>query len=230
MKSFYVTTPIYYANSSPHLGSLYTTIIADCLARYHRQLGVPTYFLTGTDEHGINIERVAAEKGVTPQEHVDNVAKEFQESFADFGLDTAHGGYDVFMRTSAPFHYRGVAELWRRVRNSKTPKGREPLYKGKYEGWFCAKCAAYKTEEEAIFPEQKDSPPICPDHLTPLERWICNILLNFIILTSPAIDYIVTTFITIFESRYICNGLFARLPYNNDYIMSLLLTEFDTLN
>ena len=170
MKSFYVTTPIYYANSSPHLGSLYTTIIADCLARYHRQLGVPTYFLTGTDEHGINIERVAAEKGVTPQEHVDNVAKEFQESFADFGLDTAHGGYDVFMRTSAPFHYRGVAELWRRVRNSKTPKGREPLYKGKYEGWFCAKCAAYKTEEEAIFPEQKDSPPICPDHLTPLER------------------------------------------------------------
>ncbi len=169
MNTFYVTTPIYYANSAPHLGSLYTTVIADCLQRYQKQRGAETYFLTGTDEHGINIERVAAQKGITPQAHVDAIARAFAEMFAAFGLDEAHGGYDIFMRTTAPFHYAGVAELWRRVMAAQTPKGRAPLYKGRYEGWFCAKCAAYKTEDEYLKAENPDDAPNCLEHLAPLE-------------------------------------------------------------
>lgn len=170
MKTFYVTTPIYYANSAPHLGSLYTTVIADTLRRYKRQRGYETYFLTGTDEHGINIERVAKGRGVAPQVHVDEVAAAFAAHFAAFGLDTAHGGYDIFMRTTAPFHAAGVAKLWRAVRAAQTPQGREPFYKGLYEGWFCAPCAAYKTEAEYLPAEREGEAPRCATHLAPLEK------------------------------------------------------------
>lgn len=164
--TFYVTTPIYYANSLPHLGHLYTMIVADTLARSKRQRGVDTYFLTGTDEHGINIERAAQKNGRTPQEQADYVVNYFKQMTGAFGLDTEHGGYDVFMRTTAPFHYEGVSEFWRRVAKAKTPKGNDALYKGHYEGWFCAPCAAYKTEDEY----QKGDPPTCLIHETPLDR------------------------------------------------------------
>lgn len=170
MKTFYITTPIYYVNSLPHLGHLYTTIVADSMRRFQRQRGAETFFLTGTDEHGINIQRIAERKGVTPREHADDIARQFKEMFATFGLDTAHGGYDMFMRTTAPFHYEGVAELWRRVTRAQTPKGREAIYKGFYEGWFCAACAAYKTEDEYIKPEQEGDAPRCLEHLIPLDR------------------------------------------------------------
>ena len=166
MKTFYVTTPIYYANSLPHLGHLYTMIVADTIARSKRQRGIETYFLTGTDEHGINIERAAQKNGRTPQQQADYVVNYFKEMTSAFGLDTAHGGYDIFMRTTAPFHYEGVAELWRRIVKSKTPKGNDAIYKGHYEGWFCAACAEYKTEDEY----QKGDPPTCLIHDTPLDR------------------------------------------------------------
>ena len=87
-----------------------------------------------------------------------------------FGLDTAHGGYDVFMRTSEPFHYEGVSEFWRRAAKAKTPKGNEAIYKGHYEGWFCAACAAYKTEDEYARPNNPGDAPICLVHDTPLDR------------------------------------------------------------
>jgi methionyl-tRNA synthetase len=170
MKTFYVTTPIYYANSLPHLGHLYTTIVADSVTRYQRQRGFETYFLTGTDEHGLNIERAAQRNGRTPKEQVDYVVGELKKMFAAFSLDTEHGGYDIFMRTTEPFHYEGVSELWRRCARAKTPKGREAIYKGYYAGWFCAPCAAYKTEDEYVKPEQPDAPPLCPIHETPLDR------------------------------------------------------------
>ncbi|MGB9179059.1 MAG: methionine--tRNA ligase [Pyrinomonadaceae bacterium] len=170
MKSFYVTTPIYYANNLPHLGSLYTTLVADCLRRYKRQRGYDTYFLTGTDEHGINIERLSAAKGITPREYTDTIVGQFKRIYSMFGLDTSHGGYDIFMRTIEPFHYEGVEEFWRRVRESKTPKGREPIYKGHYEGWFCPSCAEYKTEGEYQKPEREGDPPLCLEHLRPLDR------------------------------------------------------------
>ncbi len=170
MNTFYVTTPIYYANSLPHLGHLYTMIVGDTIARAKRQRGVDTYFLTGTDEHGINIERAAQREGRTPQEQADFVVSYFKKMTSEFALDTAHGGYDIFMRTTEPFHYEGVSELWRRCAKAKTPKGNDAIYKGHYEGWFCAPCAAYKTEDEYNKPKNEGDPPTCKVHETPLDR------------------------------------------------------------
>ncbi|HKP36450.1 MAG TPA: methionine--tRNA ligase [Pyrinomonadaceae bacterium] len=168
--TFYVTTPIYYANSLPHLGHLYTMIVADTIARHKRQQGVETFFLTGTDEHGINIERAAQRNNRTPKEQSDFVVNYFTKMTSAFSLDTAHGGYDIFMRTTEPFHYEGVSELWRRVAKAKTPKGRNALYKGHYEGWFCAACAAYKTEDEYAKSANEGEPPTCLVHDTKLDR------------------------------------------------------------
>src|SRR5947208_4090936 len=168
--SFYVTTPIYYANSLPHLGHLYTMIVADTIARSKRQEGVETFFLTGTDEHGINIERAAQKNNRTPKEQADYVVSYFKKMTDAFALDTSHGGYDIFMRTTEPFHYEGVSEMWRRVAKAKTPKGNDALYKGHYEGWFCAPCAAYKTEDEYAKAANSDEPPTCLIHETKLDR------------------------------------------------------------
>ncbi|HJP93736.1 MAG TPA: methionine--tRNA ligase [Pyrinomonadaceae bacterium] len=170
MDTFYVTTPIYYANSLPHLGHLYTMIVADTIARAKRQRGIETYFLTGTDEHGINIERAAERAGRTPQEQADYVVSYYRKMTSEFGLDTEHGGYDIFMRTTAPFHCQGVSELWRKVAKAKTPKGNNAIYKGHYEGWFCAACAEYKTEDEYAKPKVEGEPPTCLIHDTPLDR------------------------------------------------------------
>lgn len=169
MQTFYITTPIYYANSLPHLGHLYTTVVADCVRRHRRQRGDDTLFLTGTDEHGINIQRAAARAGRTPQEQADYVVDYYRRIFRAFGLDTESGGFDIFMRTTEPFHYAGVSELWRAAARVKTPKNREAIYKGFYEGWFCPACAAYKTEDEYIKPADGDV-PLCLIHETPLDR------------------------------------------------------------
>lgn len=168
-KTFYITTPIYYANSLPHLGHLYTTIVADAVRRYKRQRGFDTYFLTGTDEHGINIQRAAERNGRTPKEQVDIIAGELKRMFHDFGLDTENGGYDVFMRTTEPFHYLGVQHLWREIAKNKTPKGNDAIYKGFYEGWFCAPCAEFKTEDQYFTPEGSDV-PYCLIHERPLDK------------------------------------------------------------
>jgi methionyl-tRNA synthetase len=170
MTTFYVTTPIYYANSVPHLGHLYTMIVADTIARHKRQQGIETFFLTGTDEHGINIERAAERAGRSPKEQADYVVSYFKKMTAEFRLDTDHGGYDMFMRTSEPFHYQGVCELWRRAAKAKTPKGNDAIYKGHYEGWFCAACAEYKTEDEYAKPTVAGEPPTCLIHETALDR------------------------------------------------------------
>lgn len=144
MKTFYITTPIYYANSLPHLGHFYTTTVADIVAKHKKQRGFDTYFLTGTDEHGVNIQRVAVEKGKTPQAYVDYISGELKRMFAEFGLTD----YDVFMRTTEPFHYEGVKHLWQEISKNKTPKGNSTIYKDFYEAWFCPNCAEFKTETE----------------------------------------------------------------------------------
>src|SRR5205814_8964194 len=100
MTTFYITTPIYYANSLPHLGHLYTMIVADAIARSKRQQGIETLFLTGTDEHGINIEPSAQKNNRTPKEQADHVDSYFKTTTDAFGLDTAHAGSDLFMRTT----------------------------------------------------------------------------------------------------------------------------------
>jgi len=168
-ETFYITTPIYYANSLPHLGHLYTTIIADAIHRYKKQRGFDVYFLTGTDEHGINIQRAAEREGRTFQEQVDYISGELKRMFHDFRLDPGNGGYDIFMRTTEPFHYEGVQHLWREIAKNKTPKGNDTIYKGFYEGWFCAPCAEFKNEDEYFTPEGTDI-PFCLVHERVLDK------------------------------------------------------------
>ncbi len=167
--TFYITTPIYYANSLPHLGHLYTTIVADAVRRYKKQRGFDTYFLTGTDEHGINIQRAAEKNGRSPQEQVDLIAGELKRMFHDFGLDTENGGYDIFMRTTESFNYDGAQYIWREIAKNKTPKGNGTIYKGFYEGWFCAPCAEFKTEDQYFMPEGSETPS-CLIHERPLDK------------------------------------------------------------
>ncbi len=164
-ETFYITTPIYYANSLPHLGHLYTTIIADVLTKYKKQRGFDTFFLTGTDEHGVNIQRIAEKNNQTPKEYVDYISGELKKIFAQFNLDS----YDIFMRTTEPFHYEAVQNLWRKISENKTPKGNETIYKGFYEGWFCPNCAEFKTETEYELKEGEDV-PLCLIHERPLDK------------------------------------------------------------
>ena len=154
MNTFYITTPIYYANSLPHLGHFYTTTIADILAKHKKQRGLDVYFLTGTDEHGVNIQRVAEKNNQTPREYVDDISAAMKQMFGEFGLTD----YDIFMRTTAPFHYEGVQNLWREIAKNKTPKGNSTIYKGFYEAWFCPNCAEFKTETEYEIRSGEDVP------------------------------------------------------------------------
>lgn len=169
MKSFYITTPIYYANSLPHLGHLYTTTVSDVVQRFKKQQGFDTFFLTGTDEHGINIQRAAEVNKRTPQEQVDFVAEELKKMFADFGLDTESSGYDIFMRTTNDFHYEAVQNFWRQIAANKTPKGNSTIYKDFYKAWFCAACAEFKTETEYEI-ANGEKIPHCLIHEKPLDR------------------------------------------------------------
>jgi methionyl-tRNA synthetase len=153
-KTFYITTPIYYANSLPHLGHFYTTTVADVVAKHKKQRGFDVYFLTGTDEHGVNIQRVAEAKGISPKEQVDYVSEQYKKMFGEFGLTD----YDIFMRTTEPFHYEAVQNLWREIAKNKTPKGNENIYKGFYEAWFCPNCAEFKTESEYEIRDGEDAP------------------------------------------------------------------------
>ncbi|NIA18456.1 MAG: class I tRNA ligase family protein [Actinobacteria bacterium] len=104
-KKFYITTPIYYVNASPHIGHTYTTVAADVLARYHRMVGDRTFFLTGTDEHGAKIEEVAREAGKEPQEFTDEVAASYK-----FAWDELNISNDNFLRTSNPEHKKAAQE------------------------------------------------------------------------------------------------------------------------
>ncbi len=163
-ETFYITTPIYYANSLPHLGHFYTTTVADVVAKHRKQRGYDVYFLTGTDEHGVNIQRISLENKQTPKEYVDYISGEIKKMFADFGLTD----YDIFMRTTEPFHYEAVQNLWREIAGNVTPKGNSTIYKDFYEAWFCPNCAEFKTETEyEIRPDEKF--PRCLIHEKPLD-------------------------------------------------------------
>jgi len=164
-KTFYITTPIYYANSLPHLGHFYTTTVADMIVKNKKQRGFDTYFLTGTDEHGVNIQRIAEQNNQTPKEYVDYISGELKKIFQTFSLTD----YDIFMRTTEPFHYEAARNLWRQIAASKTPKGNETIYKGFYEAWFCPNCAEFKTESEYELRQGEDIPR-CLIHERPLDR------------------------------------------------------------
>ena len=123
---FYITTPIYYVNALPHIGHAYSTIVCDALARRKRMLGVDTFFLTGTDEHGVKVERSAAAAGKPPQQFTDEVTAVWRALWDRMGIS-----YDDFIRTTSDRHKRGVSELWRKIRDNGY------IYKGSYTGQYC---------------------------------------------------------------------------------------------
>jgi methionyl-tRNA synthetase len=135
--TFYVTTPIYYVNAAPHLGHAYTTLAADILARHMRQRGEDVFFLTGTDEHGEPVALAAEREGVTPQELADRNAERFKAMMPALGASN-----DFFIRTSDPQHVACVQEILSRVRDNGH------VYKGLYEGWYCPRCADFKSDTE----------------------------------------------------------------------------------
>ena len=139
MKTFYATTPIYYVNDLPHIGHIYSTIVGDVLTRYHRLIGDETRFLTGTDEHGQNIERAAAAQGITPIELADRVVERYHELWRTFEIR-----HDDFIRTTEPRHRRGVEEIVRRI------EAAGDLYLARHEGWYCASCETFYTEKELV--------------------------------------------------------------------------------
>jgi methionyl-tRNA synthetase len=151
-KPFYVTTPIYYVNDVPHLGHAYTTTVADALKRYHALRGRDARFLTGTDEHGLKIERVAKEHGKTPQAFVDEMSEPFRTAWPPLHIET-----DDFIRTTEDRHKQFVCELWKKVDANGF------LYEGEYEDWYCVGCESFKTEKELV--EGK-----CAIHLRPAEK------------------------------------------------------------
>jgi methionyl-tRNA synthetase len=150
---YYVTTPIYYVNGDPHLGHAYTTIAADVLARHMRQRGEEVFFLTGTDEHGEPVTQAAEKLGITPRELGDRNAVRFKELAA-----RVNGTNDFFIRTTDPEHYEVVAEVVQRIHDNGY------VYEGVYEGWYCPRCADFKTESEL------EDGNRCPIHKIELDR------------------------------------------------------------
>lgn len=175
MGHFYVTTPIYYVNDLPHIGHIFTTVVADTVARYRRLAGDEVFFLTGTDEHGLNIERAAAQQGVRPIELADRVVSRYHDLWRRFGMS-----HDGFIRTTEPRHRRGVEELIRRI------EAAGDLYVALHEGWYCAACETFYTEKELVQPGQR-----CPTHDRPAE-WKSeeNLFFRLSRYEQPLLDWI----------------------------------------
>jgi len=151
--SYYVTTPIYYVNGDPHLGHVYTTVAADVLARHMRQRGEEVFFLTGTDEHGEPVAHAAERAGVTPRELADRNAERFKRVAA-----RVNASNDFFIRTSDPEHHAVVSKIVSRLKQNGH------VYEGTYEGFYCPRCADFKTDSELIDDDK------CPIHLIELQR------------------------------------------------------------
>ena len=139
MNKFYVTTPIYYPSGKFHIGTAYTTVLADSMKRYHKLKGEDCYMLTGTDEHGQKIEEKAKEQGKTPQEYVDGMAAYAKDLWAKMEID-----YDDFIRTTDERHVKVVQKIFDRFMEQGD------IYKGEYEGWYCIPCESYFTETQLV--------------------------------------------------------------------------------
>lgn len=150
-KGFYLTTPIYYVNDLPTIGHAYTTIAADAVARYQRQRGREVCFLTGTDEHGINVERAARAHGTEPARYANQISAAFEELWRTLNIS-----HDRFIRTTEAAHTPGALELWRRLQASGD------IYRGVYAGPYCPRCEAYYAEDELV--EEN-----CPVHAMPCD-------------------------------------------------------------
>ena len=151
--TFFITTPIYYANDVPHIGHAYTTVAADVLARWRRLNGDDVYFLTGTDEHGQKVAQAAADRGVSPQTHVDEINPRWHDMNRLLRISN-----DDFIRTTEPRHTKRVQEFMQHLYDQGD------LYTATYAGPYCVRCEAYYTTEELIDGE------LCPIHRRPVER------------------------------------------------------------
>ena len=143
-RKYYLTTPIYYANSRPHVGSAYTTIVCDVIARYKRMCGYDVAYLTGTDEHGVNIERAAEKAGITPQQLVDKNEKIFRDLWKLLGI-THHGFRSHHFATSTRARCRRSSGA-RIERDKQLPPEKRSIYKAKYEGRYCIYDNLYVTD------------------------------------------------------------------------------------
>lgn len=148
MPKFYITTPIYYINAEPHIGSAYPTIASDVLARYHRLRGDEVWFLTGSDEHGAKMVEAATAAGKEPQEFCDDMSAKFQMLWDELDISN-----DDFIRTTSDRHKAGVSKLLTKLKEA------DAIYEGEYEGYYCQGCEAFKTERELVDGK-------CPDHHT----------------------------------------------------------------
>lgn len=151
---FYVTTPIYYVNAEPHLGHAYTTTVGDALTRWHRLLGDDVKYLTGTDEHGLKIQRAAEEAGLTPLAFADSIAPTFADAWRH--LDVAN---DDFIRTTEPRHRAGVIELLQRCYDAGD------IELGTYRGKYCVRCEEYYSDDELLPGD------LCPIHKLAIEEF-----------------------------------------------------------
>ncbi|MEM8556308.1 MAG: methionine--tRNA ligase [Bacteroidota bacterium] len=156
----YFTTPIYYPNDRPHIGTAYPTLAADIAARWARLCGDEAFVLTGTDEHGKKIEKAARKAGLSPKPFVDQLAGDFKETFQTLGI-----AYDRFIRTTDADHVRVVQAILQRVYD------RGDIYPGTYEGWYCVECEGYYSEEELDH-------GCCPVHGKPAE-WLEEVCYYF---------------------------------------------------
>lgn len=151
-KTFYITTPIYYPSGKLHIGHSYTTVAADVMARYKRLQGYDVMFLTGTDEHGQKIQKVAAENGLTPKQYVDNIVAGIKELWRMMKIS-----YDKFIRTTDDYHVATVQKIFKALYD----KG--DIYKSEYEGWYCTPCESFWTETQLVDGK-------CPDCGRPVEK------------------------------------------------------------
>lgn len=150
--TYYISTPIYYPSSNLHIGHTYCTVMADAMARFKRLQGYDVMFLTGTDEHGQKIQTKAIEKGVTPQEYVDEIVAGIKDLWATMEIS-----YDDFIRTTEERHMSRVQKIWQRMYE----KG--DIYKGSYEGLYCTPCESFWTESQLVDGK-------CPDCGRPVEK------------------------------------------------------------
>jgi methionyl-tRNA synthetase len=152
MNKFYITTPIYYVTARPHLGSLYSTLFADVLARWHKLNGKKTFFLTGTDEHGQKISQAAQKAGMEPKAFVDQFILAYQDTWKKFEID-----YTYFVRTTDPDHIRGAQAFVQKLIDTGD------IYKAVYEGWYCTPDETFVTHISVRPEELKDKvAPACP--------------------------------------------------------------------
>lgn len=138
-KKFYITTPIYYINDVPHIGHTCTTVVADIVARMHRQKNEDVFFLTGTDEHGQKVAEVAEKEGLEPKEYCDKIAPRFEEAWKLLDISN-----DFFIRTTDPRHEKVVAKILQQIFDNND------VYRDKYEGYYCLGCEKFVTENELV--------------------------------------------------------------------------------